>query len=251
MMLVLFTDYGVSGPYTGQLKRVLIEHAPGVPIVELLADAPRHDPRASAYLLAAYAAEFPPGSVFLAVVDPGVGTERGAAAVLADDRWFVGPENGLFEIVARRATAPVRWWRLNERPPRLSATFHGRDLFAPVAARIAGGSAPPGEERPIAEMRRPAWPDDLAEIIYIDGFGNAISGLRAPAQPAAWQVQVGNRLLSPARTFADVAPGHAFWYANANGLVEIAVNCGNAAATLELSIGVPVILASVGRPPPD
>lgn len=246
-MIVLFTDYGVNGPYTGQLKRVLIEQAPNVPVLELLADAPRQNPRASAYLLAAYVAEFPPGSVFVAVVDPGVGTDRAGAAVLADNRWYVGPENGLFEMVIRRAAAPARWWRLSYRPPKLSATFHGRDLFAPMAARLAGGAAPIGEERPIGEIRRPDWPDALAEVIYIDGFGNVVSGLLAPQLPAAWQLQVGGRVLPYARTFGEVAPGQAFWYANANGLVEIAINCGNAAAELDLSVGAPVVLAPVGR----
>lgn len=246
IMIVLFTDYGVSGPYTGQLKRVLAEEAPGVPIIDLLADAPRQNPMASAYLLAAYCGEFPQASVFLAVVDPGVGTERAAAAVLADGRWFVGPENGLFAIVARRAASPARWWRLTFRPQWLSATFHGRDIFAPVAARISGGAGPPGDERPIAEIDRPEWPDKLAQVIYIDGFGNAMTGLGAPGSPECWQLQVGDRHLHHARTFADVPLGQAFWYANANGLVEVAVNGGSAAAALALRIGSPVLLAPVG-----
>jgi len=246
MMIVLFTDYGVNGPYTGQLRRVLAEAAPGVPVIDLLADAPRFQPQASAYLLAAYAWEFPVGSVFLAVVDPGVGTDRAAAAVLADGRWFVGPENGLFEIVVRRAAVPARWGRLHFRPERLSATFHGRDIFAPVAARIAGGGTPHGEERPLAEMRRADWPDELAQVIYIDSFGNAMTGLAAPDTPERWSLTVAERRLSHARTFAEVTPGQAFWYANANDLVEIGVNRGDAAADLGLRIGSPVVLAPVG-----
>lgn len=249
-MIALFTDYGLSGPYTGQVKRVLAALAPGVPVIDLFADAPRGNPMASAYLLAAYATEFPPSSVIFAVVDPGVGTERAAAAVLAGGRWFVGPENGLFEIVVRRAASPARWWHLTWRPQRLSATFHGRDLFAPVAARLACGGMPPGEERPIAALRRLAWPDELAEVIYVDGFGNAMTGLLPPAEPNAWRLRIGDRSLPPARTFGDVAPGVAFWYANANGLVEIAVNGGSAADALGLTIGSPVVLAPVGGPAP-
>jgi hypothetical protein len=247
-MIILFTDYGVRGPYMGQLRRVLAQRAPGVPVIDLLADAPRQDPQASAYLLAAYAAEFPARSVFVAVVDPGVGTERAAAAVLADARWFVGPENGLFEIVVRQAAVPARWWHLHCRPDRLSDTFHGRDLFAPVAASIAKGIAPPGEERPIAELRRPDWPDELSQIIYIDDFGNAMSGLRPPSQPQSWALEAGGYILAYARTFAEAAPGAAFWYGNANGLVEIAVNGGSAAASLALRVGSPVLLAPVGSP---
>ncbi len=230
----------------GQLKRVLTERAPGVPIIDLFADAPRQDPMASAYLLAAYAAEFPARSVFVAVVDPGVGTERAAAAVLADTRWFVGPDNGLFEIVVRRSAAPARWWHLEWPPDRLSATFHGRDLFAPVAARIAKGAAPPGKERPIAVLRRPEWPDELSQIIYIDDFGNAMSGLHPPSQPQTWVLKTAGYAVPYARTFAEAAPGTAFWYGNANGLVEIAVNGGSAAADLDIRVGTPVLLAPVG-----
>src|SRR5215813_9228487 len=103
-MIVLFTDFGLTGPYTGQVKAVLHHLAPEVPVVDLFADAPSRNPKASAYLLAAYAVWFPAGTVFLAVVDPGVGGERPAVAVAADGRWFVGPGNGLLEIVQRRAT---------------------------------------------------------------------------------------------------------------------------------------------------
>ena len=128
-MIVLFTDFGLSGPYTGQVKSVLYRAAPGVPVVDLFADAPAFRPRAAAYLLAAYVDEFPPGTVFLCVVDPGVGTEqRQPVVVEAGRRWFVGPDNGLFNVVVKRAGSATRWpvaWR----PRRLSNTFHGRDLF--------------------------------------------------------------------------------------------------------------------------
>jgi S-adenosylmethionine hydrolase len=100
-MIVLFTDFGLEGPYTGQMKAVLYLLAPGVPVIDLFADAPAGNPKPSAYLLAAYAVWFPPASVVLAVVDPGVGSEREAIVLEADSRWYVGPENGLFELVPR------------------------------------------------------------------------------------------------------------------------------------------------------
>ncbi|MGB8275409.1 MAG: SAM-dependent chlorinase/fluorinase, partial [Alphaproteobacteria bacterium] len=121
-MIVLVTDFGLAGPYVGQMKAVLVREAPGVPVIDLLADAPVFDPMAAAYLLAAYVEEFPPGSVFLCVVDPGVGSGRGAVIMQADGRWFVGPDNGLFAIVARRA-GQSRWWDIAWKPPRLSASF--------------------------------------------------------------------------------------------------------------------------------
>ena len=138
-MLVLVTDFGVAGPYLGQMKAVLYRDAPGVPVVDLFSDAPTCNPRATAYLLSAYAMEFPAGSVFLGVVDPGVGTEaRRPVAVEADGRWFVGPDNGLFSLVARHAHT-AHWWEITWRPQHLSMSFHGRDLFAPVAAMLARG----------------------------------------------------------------------------------------------------------------
>ncbi|MFQ5468633.1 MAG: S-adenosyl-l-methionine hydroxide adenosyltransferase family protein, partial [Kiloniellaceae bacterium] len=135
-MIVLFTDFGPTGPYMGQVTGALMRDAPGVEIVQLMCDAPAFDPRASAYLLAAYGPDFPEGSVFLAVVDPGVGGPRAPLALQAGGRWYVGPDNGLLAMVARRAGPAARAWEITWRPARLSATFHGRDLFAPVAARL-------------------------------------------------------------------------------------------------------------------
>jgi S-adenosylmethionine hydrolase len=235
-MIVLFTDFGPAGPYVGQMKAVLHGEAPGVAVIDLISDAPACDPRAAAYLLAAYAVDFPAGAVFLCVVDPGVGGNRAAAALQADGRWFVGPHNGLFNMVALRARE-LRWWDITWRPARLSATFHGRDLFAPVAARIARGEEPPGEPRDAAQRIDRGWAQDYARIIYLDHFGNALTGIRADGVDPARRLEVGGRDLPAARTYSDVAPGEPFWYANANGLVEIAVNRGNAGALLGLRAG--------------
>lgn len=238
-MIVLFTDFGLAGPYVGQMKAALHRGAPQCPVVDLLADAPRFDPKASAYLLAAYASGFDSGSVFLCVVDPGVGGARAPLAIEADGRWYVGPDNGLMAIVARRA-ATLRAWHVTWRPERLSASFHGRDLFAPVAARLALGEAPPGNAVEPATLVGGDWPDDLAEIVYLDSYGNAMTGLRASGLPPQGHLSVGGHRLSAARTFSDVAPGQAFWYENANGLAEIAVNQGSAVAALGLALGQPV-----------
>ena len=131
-MIVLFTDFGLHGPYTGQMKAVLHQMAPSIPVIDLFSDAPFGNPKASAYLLASYAAWFSAGAVFLCVVDPGVGGARPAIILEADGRWYVGPGNGLFELVQRRARQ-ARSWDITWKPERLSASFHGRDLFAPVA----------------------------------------------------------------------------------------------------------------------
>ncbi len=238
-MIVLFTDFGLEGPYVGQMTAVLTREAPGATVVSLFADAPAFDPQAAAYLLAAYAPEFPPGSVFLCVVDPGVGGRRTPLALEADGRWYVGPDNGLFALVARRASE-ARWWRITWRPERLSASFHGRDLFAPVAARLAQGQPPPGEELAEPPTTGADWPDDVARIIYIDHFGNAMTGLRARVLAEGAELEVAGPRLRRARTFSDQPPGTAFWYENANGLAEIAVARGRADRELGLAVGTPV-----------
>ncbi|MBK8162681.1 MAG: SAM-dependent chlorinase/fluorinase [Gammaproteobacteria bacterium] len=238
-MIVLFTDFGPAGPYVGQMKAVLHGIAPGETVIDLLSDAPACDPRAAAYLLAAYAGDFPAGAVFLCVVDPGVGGKRAAVALRADGRWFVGPDNGLFNVVAMRARE-LEWRDIAWRPERLSATFHGRDLFAPVAARIARGEMPPGGPCEAAQRVDSGWAQDYTRIIYVDHFGNALTGIRAGGVEPERRLEAGGRTLGAARTYSDVAPGEAFWYSNANGLVEIAVNRGSAAAALGLRVGDPV-----------
>lgn len=224
-MILLFTDFGERGPYVGEMEAVLARLAPEVPRVRLMSDAPAFDPARAGRLLAALARRFVPGDVCLAVVDPGVGSDRLPVALRADGVWFVGPDNGLFEFVLRQAqentSFAIRW-----RPETLSASFHGRDLFAPIAARLARGDQRGLEA---ARVRRfPDWPDDLAEVIYIDAYGNAVTGLRAATLPPGTRLGVGGRVLRQARTFADVPLGEAFWYENSSGLVEIAVNTGSA-----------------------
>ncbi len=244
-MIVLFSDFGLNGPYLGQVKAVLHQEAPGVPVIDLFANAPAHDPRASAYLLAAFRVGFPKNTVFFAVVDPGVGGARKPGVLEADGRWYVGPDNGLFEIIIRRAKAEPRWWDIRWRPERLSETFHGRDLFAPVAARLARGETPAPDNKdnadfkdsPLDGLRRLDWPDDLAEIIYIDDFGNAMTGVRAETVSGETELTVGGAAVRKARRFSDVPEGEAFFYENANGLLEISVNRGRADNLLKLSIG--------------
>lgn len=234
-MLVLFTDFGLTGPYTGQVKAVLHGLAPGMPVVDLFCDAPSLEPQLAAHLLAAYAPELPPASVYLCVVDPGVGTERRAVVVEADGRCFVGPDNGLFDVVTGRARLACRR-EIVWRPERLSASFHGRDLFAPVAARLAVGSLSPTWLGP-AEVLDSAGAADLDRVIYIDGYGNVMTGRRASTLGPDAILVVSGRRLRRARTFGAVMVGEAFWFENSSGLVELAVNRGRADRVLGLRLG--------------
>jgi S-adenosylmethionine hydrolase len=234
-MIALFTDFSLHDPYVGQLHAVLAQQAPGVPVIDLFHAVPNYDIRAAAYLLPAFTAQFPPGTIAVCVVDPGVGGARRAVMVRADAHWYVGPDNGLFHILARQAGAAdcreILW-----RPAQLSASFHARDLFAPVAAMLARGEVPLSEPSTLTPPSG-EWPDDLMQVVYIDHFGNAITAMRSSRLGHDKKIRMGGSVLRYARIFSDVPPGSAFWYENANGLVEIAVNRGDAARTLGLRLG--------------
>lgn len=235
-MILLVTDFGLAAPYQGQMKAVLHAEAPGVPVIDLLADAPAFQPRPAAYLLAALAESLPRESVFLCVVDPGVGGKRAPVAFRAGRRWFVGPDNGLMAIAGRRP-GDTQAWEITWRPAQLSASFHGRDLFAPIAATLARGQAPPGRSLDPDALVGTDWPDDCAAVIYIDGYGNVMTGLRAAMLPDGVELIAGDHRVARAGTFSDVPAGAPFWYANSSGLAEIAVNQGHAAEALGLRIG--------------
>jgi hypothetical protein len=177
--------------------------------------------------------------VFLCVVDPGVGSNRGALVARAGGRWFVGPDNGLLAIAVQR-DPQAEVWTIDWRPEALSASFHGRDLFAPVAGALARGDAVPGEAVASAGIVGAGAPPDVAQIVYIDGYGNAMTGLRAATLPADAELLAGDRRLVRGRTFSDVPPGEGLWYENSSGLAEIAVNQGRADRTLGLAPGAAV-----------
>ena len=237
MAIVLFTDFGAADLYVGQVKAVLQRLAPAMPVVDLLHEAPAFNVRASAHLLAAMVDCFAKESVFLTVVDPGVGGVRNALVVQADERWYVGPDNGLLSVVGARAVKGD-CWRIIWQPEQLSDSFHGRDLFAPVAATLAvQGSLPKHWYEHAGELGVAFGADDLPEIIYVDHYGNAHSGIRARGIPRDALLAAGEHRLPYARVYSDVDAGKAFWYENSQGLVEIAVNCGHAAKLLNLSIG--------------
>ena len=243
MAIVLFTDFGAGDLYVGQVKEVLQRLAPGIAVIDLLHDAPAFNVRASAHLLAAMVACFGEDSVFLSVVDPGVGGARSAVVVQADERWYVGPDNGLLSVIGARA-AKGDCWRIVWQPEKRSATFHGRDLFAPVAATLAvQGGLPKGWFEHAGALEIEFGGDDLPEIIYVDHYGNAHTGFRASGIPREARLALGEQRLPFARVYSEAAESAAFWYENSQGLVEIAIRCGSAAQLLGLKIGDGVVWA--------
>ena len=237
MAIVLFTDFGSADLYVGQVKAVFARLAPGAAVIDLLHDAPAFNVRASAHLLAAAVGYFPEDSVFMAVVDPGVGGVRRAMVMQANGRWYVGPDNGLLSVVGARAVKGD-CWRILWKPEQFSASFHGRDLFAPVVATLAAQSGLPKHWYEHAgALDVDFGGDDLPEIIYIDHFGNVHTGIRASGIPRDALLAVGGQRLPFARVYCEMPEGAVSWYENSQGLVEIAVSCGSAAQLLGLKIG--------------
>lgn len=236
--IFLFTDFTLNGPYVGQLHARIAAEAASLRVIDLMHDAPRMRPDLSAYLLPAVCRELPDSTVVVAVVDPGVGSERLPLVVETTHLTYVGPDNGLLSRLPDIQRVSVIDWR----PASLSRTFHGRDLFAPVAARLADGRAVATSHTSAAGMVGADWPEDRAVIIYMDGYGNAITGVTMQNHEKIQSVTCKGEVLPRAQTFADVPVGAPFWYQNSLGLLEIAVNGGSAAEHFALALGDKILI---------
>lgn len=236
-----FTDFGIQGPYLGQMESVLLEIEPTLRVINLMCDAPFANPKAGAYLLAALFRFLPDNAIVVAVVDPGVGSDRKALCLNIGNRWCVGPDNGLLAVLANEAEQASLWELVIPFPDKVSVSFHGRDVFAPAAGALACGELPKGERMSRGRMLGSSWGRDLREIIYIDGFGNAMTGIEAGGSSREYSgVRVKGHFIRQAETFSAVPEGALFCYRNSIGLIEIAVNRGSAREILGLSIGEPV-----------
>lgn len=244
---VLFCDFGL--PYSGQMKAAILKQAPGAAIIDLMDDVPSFDILGASVLLSSLADGFSEGSVFVCVVDPDVGSpSRVPGALYAAGKWFVGPLNGIFEHTLRRWPEGAKMFQIDWNPKNISPSFHGRDLFAPMAGRIMCNGENADGISAIAKSdqqnyRQPDFPDDIFRIIYIDGFGNAITGIRAPVTSLSPpEVVIDGKALPWAGTFSDVSPGTAFAYGNSMGLIEVSISRGRADRALGLSIGSEICL---------
>lgn len=269
--IFLLTDFGLSDPYVGTLRAVIAGIAPASPVHDLGHELPPQDLRAGAYALMCSGPYLPAGSVVCAVVDPGVGSARRAVAVeltLAGRRLaLVAPDNGLITplLGAGEAGSAVVLDDGAYHLSPVSATFHGRDIFAPVAAHLAAGLAltRAGSAIPTDALRRLPWPeatvdgiDIHGEVLVVDRFGNLITNVRhtqlgGDREPQAdrsrrWQVLLaGAPPLALRSTYTDVSQGDAVAYLGSTGLVEVAVRNGNAAARFSVAAGAHVRVAPV------
>lgn len=258
-MITLLTDFGYQDAYVGIMKGIIASRCPTLPIVDLTHAIPPQDLWAARFQWLTAFPYFPPSTVHVVVVDPGVGTERRAIAVQLVGGYFVGPDNGVISGVLEQTpvlgavtlTNPAFWYG-----PTPSATFHGRDIFAPVAAHLANGVALSALGTPIAAdtlVRLPIPPLTATDhglaghIQYIDHFGNAVTTIPAGhLQDRPWQVVWQDHPLPRAKTYDDVAPGRPLALVGSHGFVEVAVNQGNAQADLGLRVGSPIHLVALG-----
>jgi len=239
--IALLTDFG-AGPYIGQIRLLLAAARPCLPVVDLVADLPPFRPDLAAYLLPGLLRGMPSGTLYLCVVDPGVGTARSILAARIGADWLLAPDNGLLVPLLREVGDGVVLWRVDWRPRVTSATFHGRDLFTPIARQICAGSLPAATPMAPTAIAGRDLPRVLATVCYVDRFGNLVSGVRASDVPADTVITIGGTPIRRARTFSDAAVGEPFWYENAFGLLEIAVNQGRADSCLGLHLGDPLPL---------
>ena len=249
--VVMLTDFGTRDPYVGIMRGVMSRIAPAVRVQDLTHGVPPQQVLVGSLWLAGSLEFFPEGTLFLCVVDPGVGSERRVLASAAGSWLFVAPDNGLLSAVWQRYPAhhTVSVENPAMRLPTVSATFHGRDIMAPAAAYLALG-------RPIQELGPPLeHPTRLhlpvarrqgdrlvGEVLYVDHFGNAITSLTAKEVQGHDAVWVAGSRLPHVRTYAHVPPGQPLALVGSVGRLEISVNGGSAARSLGLEPGTRVSL---------
>jgi S-adenosylmethionine hydrolase len=257
-VITLTTDFGTVDSYVAAMKGVILSICPEATLVDVCHEVEPQAIKQAAYLLSTTVPYFPPGSIHLVVVDPGVGSERWPIAVRTGRAIYVAPDNGVLSLVLHREPSQLAV-RLTDPAYHLSevsATFHGRDIFAPAAAHLARGTDPTqmGHQFPPSELITSLMPSPLpqangswqGEVLHIDHFGNLITNFEIPNSHSRLAVTVGEQRVEPLRhTFADVEPGQMLIYRGSSGYLEIAVREGNAAAELGVRVSDPVLVESL------
>jgi S-adenosylmethionine hydrolase len=255
-VITLTTDFGTRDPYVAAMKAAILAITRDVHLVDVTHEVGAHDVAEAALALEAVAPFFPPGTVHVAVVDPGVGTARRPLALVAGDQVFVGPDNGIFTPFL----AGNGWeaFELREEAYRLrtvSATFHGRDVFAPAAAHLADGLTPARLGPPLTDPVRLPWPAPRAVaggvagvVVHVDRFGNLVTSIPASTLAglgagARARVRVGRRTLPLVTTYGELQRGRAGALVGSSGRLEIAVRERSAATALGARRGTPVLVS--------
>jgi len=255
-LIVLTTDFGLQDTYVGVMKGVISYYSPKCRIIDLTHHVRPQNILHGCYMLRVGFPYFPKNSIFLSVIDPGVGSERSAIAIKTADKILVLPNNGLCSLVLRDYDIQEAVYLTNNKYHlnEVSSTFHGRDIFSPVAAHLANGV-------PLRELGATVEPKDIkrlelvkntldangtleTHVIHIDHFGNCITALHLDAiQPTPYsrKTVIGNTEIPMiSKTYTDVANGEPLAYFGSDGFLEIAIRNGNAAETLGIEIDMPV-----------
>jgi S-adenosylmethionine hydrolase len=255
-IITLLTDFGQADGYPGVMKGVILAIAPQAVLIDLSHEVPPYDVRLAAYLLQRHAPFFPAQTIHLAVVDPGVGTSRRPIAARAGTQYFVGPDNGLLTPLLLhaeqkgQATQVVHLDRPGYWLPTVSASFHGRDIFAPVAAHLARNAPLQDLGTNIHDPVRLALPQPekietgwRGEVISVDHFGNLCTNIAADRISGQARILLGDRTLDGiVRTFGERSRGMLVAHANSAGLLEISVVQGSAAQELQAKVGQPMVV---------
>ncbi len=250
-VITLTTDFGTRDWFVGTMKGVIAGLAPGAQVFDITHDIPAGDIRAGAFALSAAAPFFPEGTVHVAVVDPGVGSKRKAIAVRSKNATFIGPDNGVLSWALREAGIDEIRFVENETwfVHPVSNTFHGRDVFAPVAARFAAGARFEEAGDQASDMVKLRWPDvqreDRAlrgEVIYVDRFGNAITNVATEDLPAENDVVVrsGDISMRLIPCYADGAENEPIAVSGSSGFLELAINGSRFALTSGVTVGTAI-----------
>ena len=246
-VLTLTTDFGTRDHYVGAMKGAVMSVAPQVRVFDISHEIPSFDVAEGAFAIAQSFPHYPDGTVHVVVVDPGVGSARRPVAVAAGGHWFVAPDNGVLSLVLEAAGRfEAREVDLRHGLPRMSTTFHGRDLFAPVGARLAIG-LPFDEIGPeataLVRMDPAAASDGCGRVLHVDRFGNLVTSFRASDLPEGASLALGDRTVSArARAYASMPAGLLFLIVGSSGYVEVSMNRGSAADGLGVRAGEAVTL---------
>lgn len=254
-IITLTTDFGSRDAYVAAMKGVMLSITPQARLVDVTHEIAAQDIMQAAFVLRTAIPWFPMGTVHLAVVDPGVGTDRRAVLALKDGQFFVGPDNGLFSLLFD--SPPDQLFILDRAEAWLthnpSATFHGRDVFAPVAARLAAGVSPDALGSPTDGLSRLHWALPIVDdqgvrgwIVHVDAFGNCVTNIPRPLFEQArrgrrFKCYVGTTILNAlSRTYAEVAAGEPVLLVNSSDLLEMAVFRGDASEFFDIRTGTAV-----------
>jgi S-adenosylmethionine hydrolase len=253
-LITLTTDFGLQDHYVSAMKAVMLGISPNARFVDVSHEIPAQDIMAGAWVVRNSAFLYPPGTVHLVVVDPGVGTSRHAVALKIKDQYFVGPDNGIFSLFFDEFEYEAyklnnsAYWRES-----ISNTFHGRDIFAPVAAHLSNGVSLEEVGEPIEELVTYHWAVPIADrdglqgwVVHIDRFGNLITNIshdliKDHLKKRSVKIYVGNTMLEKiVTTFGDVEEGEPAAFIGSSGMLEIGINKGNASRMLSVDKGAQI-----------